>query len=393
MTFEFATTPEIHFGHGVFSHLGEQVARFGKRAWLVTGSSSLERMGILDRLEHQLAQHGVTSVRQQVHSEPDTTVVDHGANLAREAGCDLVVGIGGGSALDAGKAIACLLANQGECLDYLEVVGRGKPIERESVPFIAVPTTGGTGSEVTHNAVIAHSESKTKASIRSRLILAKVALVDPKLSYSAPPSVTASTGLDALTQLIEPYVSKRAHPMTDPLALEGIRRAVRALPRAYARADDVEGRSDMMLASLLSGIALAHAGLGAAHALAGPLGGAYPIPHGIACAALLPHVMEANLRAAARDRSKLETVNRYAEVALALGAQPGPLGAETALRGVGVVQRLCRQMQVPPLAKYGVTRQAFSELILRARRTSSMKANPVELSDEEMTRILRDAGV
>jgi len=390
MEFEFATTPLVVFGARRLEALAGHAAALGHRALLVTGSRTLERAGVFDRVERSLAETGVSAVRVAVHGEPDTVTVDAGVRTAVESACDVVIAIGGGSALDVGKAIASLIANGGEALDYLEVVGRGRPIERPSVPFVAVPTTAGTGSEATRNAVIADSASGTKASIRHLHLLPRIAILDPALAAGAPPPVTAGSGLDALVQLIEPYVSRREHPLVDCFARSGMRRAAAALPRAYADAADVDARAELMLAAHLSGIALAHCGLGAAHALAGPLGGAFPIPHGMACAATIADVMDANVRVAARDGVAV-TVRRYADVAEALGEARGADDLALARRGIERVRALCRALTVPPLASYGVTRASIPDLVARARRTSSMKANPVELSDEDLGAILERA--
>lgn len=391
LRFEFATAPLIVFGAGSLDRVGELAARLGRRAWLVTGAGALERSGVVARAIDRLAAAGVSVARQSVAGEPDTATVDRGARGARDAGCDLVIGLGGGSALDAAKAVACLLGNGGEALDYLEVVGRGRPVSKPSAPFVAVPTTAGTGSEVTRNAVIGDAASGVKASIRHESLLARVALLDPALTHSLPPEVTARTGLDAIVQLIEPYVSKRDHPMIDALALEGLRRAAPALPRAYADGEDAAARADLMLAAMWSGLALAHCGLGAAHALAGPLGGAFPVPHGVACAATMPWAMAANLRAAARGAAGAETVRRYADVARAMGAA-GPEGdEEAAVAGVEHVRGLCALLNVPKLSAYGVTREAIPRLVARAQATSSMKANPAGLSDDDLAGILEHA--
>lgn len=388
MTFEFATTPLILFGPASHERLGEHAARFGRRAWLVTGGTALERLGVIARVERLLAGSGVSAVRQAVGGEPDTHLVDQGCRAALQAGCDQVIGIGGGSVLDTAKAVACLMANGGEARDYLEVVGRGTPLVKPSVPVIAVPTTAGTGSEVTRNSVLADPATGTKASIRHEHLLPRVAIVDPTLTHSLPPEVTARTGLDALIQLIEPYVSRRMNPMIDALALEGIRRAARALPRAYSNGNDADARADMMLAATWSGMALAHCGLGASHAIAGPLGGSYPIAHGLACAATIPHVMAANLRVAERDPNGPETIRRHADVARSMGAPEGPTERETAWRGVEKIRDLCRALRVPPLRSMGVTVEAIPDLVARAKRTSSFKANPVDLADEDLARIL-----
>src|SRR5208282_5705063 len=222
---------------------------------------------------------------------------------------------GGGSAIDAAKAIAAMLTNKGELLDYVEIIGRGKPLTQPSAPFIAVPTTAGTGSEVTRNAVLASPEHRVKVSLRSPLMLPRVAVVDPELTYALPPAITASTGLDALTQLIEPFVCARANPMVDALCIEGIRRAARSLREVVHQNPGKSAREDMALASLFGGIALANAGLGAVHGFAGPMGGMFAAPHGALCAALLPGVMAANVAALRRRQPGGEGLRRYDEIA------------------------------------------------------------------------------
>jgi len=389
--FEFATGPLAVFGEGAIGRLGELAARYGRRAWLVTGTGALERSGVVAAAIANLESAGVALAgRQKVAGEPDTAIVDAGAREARGAGSDVVVGLGGGSVLDTAKAVACLLGNGGEALDYLEVVGRGKPVTKPSAPFVAVPTTAGTGSEATRNAVLADAASGTKASIRHESLLPRVALLDPALTHGLPPGITARSGLDAIVQLIEPYVSKRANPMVDALALEGLRRAAPALPRAYADGDDAEARADLLLAAYWSGIALAHCGLGVAHAFAGPLGGSFPVPHGLACAATIPFAMEANLHAA-RRAGDAETVRRYADVARAMGAAGEEADDEAADAGAERMRELCELLNVPKLSVFGVTREATADLVARARKTSSMKANPADLSDEELAGVLEAA--
>jgi alcohol dehydrogenase class IV len=295
--------------------------------------------------------------------------------------------MGGGSALDAGKAIAAIAANGGELLDYLEIIGRGQALAKAPLPCIAIPTTAGTGSEVTRNAVLASPAHRAKVSLRSPLMLPKVALVDPELTWDLPPAITASTGLDALTQLIEPYVCSRANPMTDALCIEGIRRAAASLRTAVADGRNATAREDMALASLFGGIALANAGLGAVHGLAGPIGGMFPAPHGAVCATLLPLVMAKNLRALQQRQPTSDALRRYEEVARLL------TGTATASAddGVAWVRQLVADLKIPPLRTYGITTQDTAELIERAGKASSMKANPILLTGEELAEILAQA--
>jgi alcohol dehydrogenase class IV len=295
-----------------------------------------------------------------------------------------VVGLGGGSSIDAAKAIAALLANGGDPLDYLEVVGLGMPLLRPSAPWMAIPTTAGTGAEVTRNAVLASPEHGVKVSLRSPTMLPRVALIDPELTHSMPPETTASTGLDALTQLIEPYVSSRANPMTDSLCREGMMRVARSLRRACEEGDDVAAREDMALASLLGGLALANAGLGAAHGFAAPVGGAFDAPHGAVCAAFLPPVMQVNVRALGERQPDHPSLRRYREVARIL---TGDEGAEVE-DGVRWVQQLSADLRVPSLATYGIGPGDFPALVQKAAAASSMKANPIALTPAELEEIL-----
>ncbi len=261
MRFEFATATRIVFGAGVLREAGPLARDLGSHALVATGRDCRRAQPLLTLLH----EHGLAASVFSVPGEPELDTIRHGANLAREKACDLVIGFGGGSAIDAGKAIAAMLTNDGDLLDYVEIIGRGRALARPSAPFIAIPTTAGTGSEVTRNSVLASPEHRLKVSLRSPLMLPRIALVDPALTCDLPPALTASTGLDALTQLIEPYTCSRANPMTDALCVEGIRRAGRSLRAAFADGGNAAAREDMSVASLFGGMALANAGLGAAH--------------------------------------------------------------------------------------------------------------------------------
>ena len=375
MRFDFATAGRILLGEGTLREVAPAARAMGSRALLVTGRSRRHADALAGELHA-----GIFAV----DGEPTLDVVRQGVAVARKSGCDMVVAIGGGSAIDAGKAIAALLANSGEPLDYLEIVGKGQPLAEPSVPFIAVPTTAGTGSEVTRNAVLASPGDHVKASLRSPWMLPRLAVVDPELTYDLPPEVTASTGLDALTQLIEPYVSIRANAMTDMYCLEGIRRAARSLARAYEDGRDSAARADMSLASLLGGLSLANAGLGAVHGFAAPVGGMFPAPHGAVCAALLPWVMEANIRALRARAPESEPLRRYQAVAAILTGRPDA----RAELGVEWVAELCERLAIAPLSTYGVTEAHFDALVEAARRASSMKGNPIVLETAELRGIL-----
>ena len=334
MRFEFTSPTRIVFGAGALREAAPAARAFGRHAFVVAGRDSSRPARLLEQLAcpepGRRAHEKILTTTFALQSEPTIADITTATARARDAGCDLVIGFGGGSALDAAKAISALLTNDGELLDYLEVVGRGTPLARAAAPCITIPTTAGTGAEVTRNAVLASIEHRVKVSLRSPLMLPRLALVDPELTYDLPPALTASTGLDALTQLIEPYVSCRANPYTDALCLDGLRRAAPALRRAFHDPRDTAARADLSLAALYSGLALANAGLGSVHGFAGPIGGAFPAPHGAVCAALLPHVIETNLRAARKRTPTADTERRYAEVARALTGRAGATADDTA---------------------------------------------------------------
>lgn len=382
--FEFMTAERIVFGNGVLRELPSLAKPFGERALVVTGNDARRAAPVFELLESAAIAYEVFSVS----GEPTVQTACDGAMKARGYAAQLIVGIGGGGALDAAKAIAALATNEGDPLDYLEVVGKAQPLINAPLPYIAIPTTAGTGSEATRNAVLTAEAQRVKVSLRSPLMLPRIALLDPRLTHSLPPQVTASSGLDALTQLIEPFICRRANPMTDALCREGIASVAWALPRAYADGSDAEAREAMAYASLFSGIALANAGLGVVHGFAAPIGGMFGAPHGMICASLLPHGMAANVRAlrAQDDSFARERLARLEEVALLLDAD-----APEAEAAVEALHALCANLNVPSLRALGVQREAFSEIVQKAKVSNSMKANPVALSDFELHAILEAA--
>jgi len=381
--FEFATAGRIIFGTGSIREISPIAAGLGSRACLVTGGT-LERADVLiDELDRARINH----ITLQVKGEPTTVLVLRLIEEARAADCNLVIGIGGGSVLDTGKVIAALLTNRGELMDYLEVIGKGIKIELPPAPYIAIPTTAGTGAEVTRNGVLLSPEHRVKVSMRSPLMIPRVALVDPLLTVSMPSAITASTGLDAFTQLLEPFVSRKANPLTDAICREGLRRAARSLRRAYEDRDDIPARTDMALAGLFGGLALANAGLGAAHGFAGPLGGMFPAPHGAICARLLPLVMEANIRALRERSPSSPALSRYREAAVIVTGNKNT----TAEDGVDWVSNLCRDLAIPPLSQFGIKADDIAMVVAKAKNSSSMKGNPVELSEKELAKILSRA--
>ncbi len=383
MRFEFTTPPRIVFGSGALREAAPAARALGRHALVVTGRDASRATPLLDQLRAEKL--NVTTFA--IAGEPTTNNVIAATAAARAAGCDLVIGFGGGSALDAAKAVSALLTNDGELLDYLEVVGRGAALTRAAAPCIAIPTTAGTGAEVTRNAVLSSPAHRVKVSLRSPLMLPRLALVDPDLTLGLPPALTAASGLDALTQLIEPYTSCRAHPYTDALCLDGLRRIAPALRRAYHNGRDAAARADLALAALSSGLALANAGLGAAHGFAGPIGGMFPAPHGAVCAALLPFVIEVNLRAIRARTPEAPTAHRYAEVSRLLTGRADATADDAA----PFVRDLVTELQIPPLRTYGLTSALVPALVEQAARASSMKANPLPLTPAELTEILTRA--
>jgi alcohol dehydrogenase class IV len=378
MLFEFATATRIIFGEGTVATLPELARTFGTQPLVVTGASSERNAALISALSAETF---------RVSGEPTVDLVREGARRVQDAACDVVISIGGGSVIDAGKAIAAVATNGGEPLDFLEVVGSGRAVVTPPLPFIAVPTTAGTGSEVTRNAVLGSTEHGVKASMRSPLMLPRVALVDPKLTYGLPPAITASTGLDALTQLIEPYVSNRANPLVDAVCVEGITRVAGALRRAYHDGTDREARRDMALASLFGGLALANAGLGVVHGFAAPLGGRWKAPHGALCAALLPHGMAANVAALRARASQHPALESYATIARLLTGR-SEAGVEG---GIDWIRETCTELNVPALRAWGITEADLPGVVEEAARASSTKANPLPLTREELLAIVTAA--
>jgi alcohol dehydrogenase class IV len=382
MKFEFATASRIIFGQGTVKEVAPMASNMGNCALLVTGRN-LERAGALSG---SLKNAGMKIDTFSVSDEPTIELTIKGVELARQNASDIVIAMGGGSVIDTAKAIAALLTNSGDITDYLEVIGRGKQLSRPSAPCIAIPTTAGTGAEVTKNAVLTSQEHKVKVSLRSPTMLPDLAIVDPELTYSMPPSLTASTGLDALTQVLEPFVSVKSNPLTDTICIEGLKRAARSLHRAFKDGSDTRAREDMAIVSLFGGLTLANSKLGAVHGIAGPMGGMFPVPHGVICARLLPFVVEVNVRALQRHNSQ-QYLLRYDQVAQVLTGKSNAKAEE----GIARIHDLCDALDIPGLSDFGITEDHFPDLITSSKKASSMKGNPVNLTDEELTEILQKA--
>lgn len=390
-TFEFCTVGRIIFGRGSSARLGELTAELGCSALVITNAGDLGSGGPVDDLAGLLGAAGLRHVFLRQRGEPQIADVDRALEQARQAECDVVIGLGGGSAMDTAKAVAGLLTNGGSPIDYMEVIGQGRKITKPAAPWIAVPTTAGTGAEVTRNAVLACREKHFKASIRSPHLLARLVVVDPELGVGVRPEITARAGMDALCQLIESYTSNGARPVTDALAMAGISRAVGALPRAFAGGDDLDAREDMATAALLSGITLTNAGLGAVHGFAAPLGANFSVPHGTVCAALLPHVMEANVRALTELSDDHPVLSRYAAIGRVLTGKSDLADPEAVEAGIRHVGDLVRDLRIGPLGQFGVTQDRIAEMVALAAKSSSMRYNPVKLSREILAEILQKA--
>jgi alcohol dehydrogenase class IV len=382
VSFEFAAPPRIIFGEGRLRDAPQLVSGLGSRALVVEG-----RSGRGESLVRHLRENGIPATTCQVASEPTVSLIERAVTSARHEHCEVVVAIGGGSVIDAGKAVAALLTNHEPVREYLEVIGNARPLAKRPAPFIAIPTTAGTGAEVTRNAVLMAEDERVKVSLRSPLMIPAVAIIDPELTYTLPPDVTASTGLDALTQCIEPFVSPHANPLTDAVAREGIRRASGALRRAFHDGSDVNARRDMAIASLCSGLALANAKLGAVHGFASPLCGMFPIPHGVACARLLPSVTEHNVHALRSRAPGSPALARYDEVARIM------TGNDTARAedGAAWLRALVEELAIPELSAFGIRDEDIPSIVAPARQASSMKGNPIELTDDELADTLRRA--
>ncbi|KNZ41634.1 iron-containing alcohol dehydrogenase [Acetobacterium bakii] len=380
MNFEFMTANRIIFETGGIAKIGKLAKEFGNRVLLSSGMSMDETKKVMGYLQKE----GITPVVLMVQGEPSVEGLKEGLELARKEMCDSVIGFGGGSAMDTGKVIAAMLKNPGEIIEYLEVIGAGRKLKMPSAPCIEIPTTSGTGAEVTKNAVLSSIENKVKVSLRSQFMLPEIVLLDPELTISVPPDVTASTGLDALIQVLEPFVSKFANPITDAFCREGLRRAARSLKKAYDDGTDMNAREDMAITSLFGGLALANAKLGVVHGFAGVIGGMVTIPHGVICATLLPYAIKINVKSITVRDPHSAALKRYDEVAQILtGNQKA-----TAMDGVLWIHELCKYLKVPTLSSFGLTVSEFPMIIEKSVASSSMKGNPIELTYWELEEIL-----
>lgn len=395
-SFSLGRLPRVELGRGRIDRLPDLVARHGRRALLVTGAGSFRRTPRWGWLLAALDARGIDAEDFVVSSEPSPDLVDEAVTRLGPAGVDVVVGIGGGSVLDTAKAVAGLLSTGRSVMDHLEIVGRGLPYEGPALPFVAVPTTAGTGSEATKNAVLGvRGPGGFKRSFRDERLVAQVAVVDPDLLDTCPRPLIAADGMDAVTQLLEAYVSAGAGPFTDALALAGLEAARDALLPWFDRGpgageETAAVRERMAWAALASGMCLAQAGLGAVHGLAAPLGAVVPIPHGAACGAVLAHVTAANIRALEARDPYGPGLARYARAGRVLLGEPAIDDAVARAGLIGLLADWASHLELRGLASFGLTAGMIDGLVADSRG-GSMRTNPVVLTDDDLAAIVRAA--
>ena len=383
MKIDFSTSKRIIFGNGEFRNIPEYIKGLGSRVFFIRGNNPFygkEFFELIETLNLEITYF-------IVNKEPDIFLLISAVKLARENNCEFVIGFGGGSVIDTGKAVAALLNNEGDLMDYLEVVGKGLPLKNPSKPYIAIPSTAGTGSEVTRNAVIDVPEKNIKVSMRNAYMLPTIALVDPELTLDLPPQITATTGMDAFVQVLEPYVCNSPNPMVDMFCRDAIPRAPVNLLKAYRDGSNMEARENMAWVSLLGGLSLANAKLGAVHGFAGPIGGMFHAQHGAICACLLPGVMQVNVETLIKRDAGSSALKRYHEISTWItGDAKAHIGD-----GVLYVEELCKNLKIPRLSEMGITKEDFPQIVEKSKNSSSMKGNPVHLSEEELARILEQS--
>jgi alcohol dehydrogenase class IV len=386
MNFQFATSAQIFFGPGTVKETGAITRVYGSRVLLVGGKIGQRS----EYLTQNLQESGLEIERFQTMGEPTIQQIIDGTTIARDRKTDVILGVGGGSSIDAAKAIAAMSKNPGSIYDYLEGIGSGRVLTETALPVIAIPTTAGTGSEVTRNAVLTSPEFKVKISLRSLSMIPRVAIIDPELTYSLDPAITASSGMDALVQVIEPFVSNRSNPFTDLFCLDGISRIRRSLAVAFLDGRNVKAREDMAMGSLFGGLCLANSGLGAVHGFAGPIGGMFPnAPHGVICARLLVPVIQANSIALVgknkKSESETKSLEKYKKLAHVLCANEHASINDAC----NYLNSLIHDLKIPELKEFGISRSNIPEIVNKAIKASSMKANPVILSEIELEMILK----
>ena len=378
-TFSFTTAGSVHFGWGSRKTLAQHVLSYGRHALLLHSKS----VSIINEIIADIEDNNITLEKEILSGEPTDEEIGELAEKYHAAGFDVIIAIGGGSVLDSGKALSALLTNPGELMDYLEVVGKGQPLQNRPCPLIALPTTSGTGTEVTKNAVIKVVDKKVKVSMRNPAMIPAVAIIDPELTVSVPAAVTASTGMDAFIQVLEPFCSRSANRMVDLFCREGIPLAARNLPVAYHQPENKEARTMMAWVSLLGGLSLANAKLGAVHGFAGPIGGMFDIPHGVICACLLPQVFRMNLTKV-QDQDDHALLERFSKIAAWVMNEDHPDVKQAIEWFIG----LNEELEIPKLKQLGIEEKDHDAIISKALVSSSMKGNPVSLDANDLREIL-----
>jgi alcohol dehydrogenase class IV len=378
--FDFSTANRIRFGPGSLNELPEMIKNYGRKIAIVRPSHQSAFLQMEKLIDKNIFQYDSIFV----DAEPNLQGVMAAIDQAIRNRYDFVIGIGGGSVMDTAKVIATMLTNAGDLMDYLEVVGKGLPLKNRCAPLIAIPTTSGTGSEVTRNAVIDIPGKNLKVSMRSPLMLPWISIVDPLLTLSVPPDVTAYTGMDAFIQVIEPYVCVKANYMTDRFCEDGIKRAANNLLQVYRNGSDQEARCEMSLVSLFGGLSLANAGVGAIHAFASVIGSTYHVPHGAACACFLPSVVQVNIAALQERNPGSISIKKYANIVRWITKNE----KATFEDGIEWFNTLCHSLNIPRLRDYQIKKTDFNDILQVAKKTSSMKANPIDLLDEELMNML-----
>ncbi|MBN1767455.1 MAG: iron-containing alcohol dehydrogenase [Prolixibacteraceae bacterium] len=380
MHFNFSQTPMLYFGQGQFTKLADHLKSFGSKALIITSQSFINSENAT-WLKNTLNTNKLTASWEQMHGEPSPEQIDKITAENRSFAPDVIVAIGGGSVLDAGKAVSAMLCEKGSISNFLEDVGTQTP-SGNKIPMIAVPTTAGTGSEATKNAVITkNGKDGFKKSLRHKHYVPNIAIVDPTLSLSCPPSVTAASGMDAFTQLLESYLSTQSTPISDALALDGLKMLIGSLEKAVANGDDIEARSKLSYAAFLSGITLANAGLGVVHGFAQPLGSLFPIPHGVVCALLTGSANRMSVEKL-RTENKHTSLKKYAIVGRLIQPTSNDKTAIEVL--LNYIERLTTNFHIPKLSAYGVRKADFTAIV----KQTGLKNHPVKLNKEELTQIL-----
>ena len=387
--FSFASAPHIHFGAGKRLMIPQVLSSFGKRVLLVTGSAAFDHSDRCQEILLSLDKEGFEIQRIRVHGEPSPSLVDAAVQEFRALLPDCVLAVGGGSAVDAAKAIAGLLPLGHSVMEYLEGVGRGKVYPGPSLPFVAVPTTAGTGGETSKNAVLSvQGEGGYKKSFRDDMLVAHSIIVDPELTLNCPPDITAACGLDAFTQLLESYVSSKASPMTDALAMSGMQKVRECFMRACRQGgEDIEARAGMAYAAFISGLTLANAGLGSVHGIAAPLGAYFPIPHGVACGTLLAQSTRVNIHAMLEREPENPSLGKYADVGRMFHNDDSLDDADARVALLELLERWTEELNLPRLGVFGIDAADVSRIV-SGSRGNSMQTNPVLLSDEEISSIV-----